>query len=250
MTLVLLSQNDVADATPYTALNTGLGNRPMSVLTADALAEVVAEAALDHPVRELLDPELDEALEDAAQGSAEAVRRLRGRGSPRRMTAEALEAAKQAADATGRAGEALLFRWFGAEVAAGRLKSAVWVSDDNAVNPWDFEVEEPDETRIRIEVKTTKGAFHRPFHVSQAEFDYAAGESAPRTDLYRLYEYGDQGASLRIAKGVREVAIRVTSALTEIAPTIVPDSYTLAPEAFSSWSEPIAIAAPEGPQEE
>jgi hypothetical protein len=28
------------------------------------------------------------------------------------MTAEALEAAKQAADATGRAGEALLFRWF------------------------------------------------------------------------------------------------------------------------------------------
>jgi hypothetical protein len=51
MTLVLLSQNDVADATPYTALNTALGNRPMSVLTADALAEVVAKAALDRLAR-------------------------------------------------------------------------------------------------------------------------------------------------------------------------------------------------------
>jgi hypothetical protein len=45
MTVVLLSQNDAADAAPYNALNASLGNRPMSVLTADALAEVVVETA-------------------------------------------------------------------------------------------------------------------------------------------------------------------------------------------------------------
>jgi hypothetical protein len=44
-----------------------------------------------------------------------------------RMTAEALQAGRQRAEATGRRGKVLLNGWLTLQVKAGRMKSAKWI---------------------------------------------------------------------------------------------------------------------------
>ena len=209
MSLVLVSRTDREDMALHAVLSRLLGNNSMSVLTSEQMEGIVAPAPPEHSIRELIDPDLDEALEEAARGSAEGVRRLRARGLPRRMTAEALRAARQRAEAIGRSGEVLLNEWLASRVKAGQLMSVTWISDVNAVNPWDFEVEEPDGTLVRIELKTTTGKFDNPIFIAQSEIENAASSSAPRTDLYRLYEIDESGAKLAIATDIRSLASEI-----------------------------------------
>ncbi|MGN8095765.1 protein NO VEIN domain-containing protein [Methylobacterium sp. 22177] len=238
--LVLVSQNDPDDASINAALSAYLGNRKMAAMDAAILAPIVALSADQHPIRELLDPEADVALEDAALGSSEGVRRLRRRGASRRMSAEALQQARARAEAVGRSGEVLIDDWLQQEVAASRLRTATWIADVNAVSSWDFEVEGTDGTKQRIEVKATSGDFSRHIHISQAEIESAA-ERGARTDLYRLYGLTNDTATLRICKDIGGFAAEILAAVAGLGEGIVPDGYTVRPERVGTWDPPIQI---------
>ncbi|GJE53071.1 hypothetical protein GOFOIKOB_6147 [Methylobacterium tardum] len=251
VTLVLLSQAEPGDLGLRTAVLEAINNKAMGVITRDLLARIIErEASPTHPIREVLDSTLDEVLEDAALGSSSAVRRLRNSGSARRMSAKALQNARRNAEVTGRNGELLLNDWLQAEVEAGHLRSAVWTAETNAISPWDFVVEENDGTRVRIEVKSTAGPFERNFHISQAEIEWAAEAEAPRTDLYRLSELQDGTASLRICRDIRAVAAQIVAATSGLGVGIVPDSYTISPVQFGTWSEAVAIEVPDEDDDE
>lgn len=64
--LVLLSQAEPADGSVLQDLLNFLGDRKMALLPPDALAAATAASPPDHPIREILDIELDTALEEAA----------------------------------------------------------------------------------------------------------------------------------------------------------------------------------------
>ncbi|MGO4705862.1 hypothetical protein AB4072_08810 [Microvirga sp. 2MCAF38] len=249
MSLVLVSHTNADDASIYSALMNHLGNRKMDVIDAEILASVVAASALDHPIRELLDSDLDDALEEAALGSAEGQRRLRSRGSPRRMSAEALQEARARAEAIGRAGEVLMDAWLREQVKNGKLNSSTWISESNAVNAWDFDAEETDGTLTRLEVKSTGKGFDHPLHISHAEIESAADPAAPRTDLYRVYGLSNGTASLRIARDIREFARTILSAVAGLGNGITPDSYSIAPERIGDWSPPVTISIPDDEEE-
>ncbi|MDI4666583.1 DUF3883 domain-containing protein [Xanthobacter autotrophicus] len=251
VTIVLLSQSEAADTALRTAAMEELDGRSMAAVEPGTLLSIIERSAPPHhPIRELLDLESDEALAEAAEGSAEGVRRLRASGSLRRMSAEALERARRAAQDLGREGEVLLSEWLEGEVQAGNLQSATWISEQNAVCPWDFEVEEPDGTLVRIEAKTTRGPFEREFHISQAELEAACEPGAPRTDLYRISDLAPQGGRLRIIRGIAETARRVCEKAAELGDGIVPDAYTVRPDRFGLWEEPRNLVAPEPEEEE
>ncbi|WP_262269599.1 DUF3883 domain-containing protein [Microvirga yunnanensis] len=244
--IVLLSQAEPTDMALRSEVLAAINNRSMKPISRDVLAEIVRSTAPpNHPIRELLDTDLDEALEEASVGSAAAVRRLRSAPSPRRMTAEALQDARRKAEALGRAGEELLNAWLEQEVTAGRLKSVVWMSEKNAINPWDFEIEEMDGTTVRVEVKSTSASFDRPLHISQGEIEAAAALGAIRTDLYRLFDLADSSAKLKISKDIRPFAQTVTDAVSSLGEGIIPDSYTISPERFGMWSDPALIEVPD-----
>ncbi|WP_143270153.1 DUF3883 domain-containing protein [Bradyrhizobium sp. Ghvi] len=249
MSLVLLSQTDPADATIFAALANSVGNRRMSVISEEDLNALTASAPLGHPIRELVDPDLDEALEEAAAGSSEGLQRLRRRGSPRRMTAEAFREARLKAEATGIGGEQLMNDWLEQELSAGRIRSYKWFAEDNAVNPWDFEIEDLNGAVRRIEVKTTRSGFERPIQISQAELEFAAEPTAPPTDLYRLYEYSDGHAQLAISRDIGVIAKRILSVVQPLSPQVRPDSYTVAVNNFGDWSAAQTIKVEESEPE-
>ncbi|WP_159012402.1 DUF3883 domain-containing protein [Bradyrhizobium sp. S69] len=248
MVLVLLSQTNPHDAAVYSGLSSSVGNRKTSVISEEDLRALAARSPAEHPVRELIDPDLDEALEEAAAGSSEGLRRLRRRGSPRRMTAEAFREARLKAEATGLGGEQLLKDWLEGELSAGRIQSYKWVAEENAINPWDFEIEDSAGEMRRVEVKTTRAGFERPIQISQAELEFAAEPSAPPTDLYRLFDYTDGSAKLSISRDIREAAKQILAVVQPLSPQVRPDAYTVAVSLFSTWSvaEQINIEEDEG----
>ncbi|WP_029555515.1 DUF3883 domain-containing protein [Xanthobacter sp. 91] len=251
VTIVLLSQSEEADEALRTAAMAQLSGRPMAAVEPGMLLSIIERfASAQHPIRELLDHASDEALAEAAEGSAEGIRRLRASGSLRRMSAEALELARRAAQDLGREGEVLLSEWLEGEVQAGKLRSATWISEQNAVCPWDFEAEDADGTLVRIEVKTTRGPFDREFHISQAELEAACEPGAPRTDLYRIYDLAPYGGRLRITRGIAETARRVCEKAAELGDGIVPDAYTVRPDRFGPWEEEQNLLATEPEEEE
>lgn len=239
--MVLVAAGGAEDAAVHAALDSFLGKRRMAEMGVDALRAVVDQSPPDHPIRELLDAELDVALEEASLGSAEGARRLSKRPSSRRMSGEALAAARARAESIGRDGEIIIDAWLRKKVSEGALKSAVWIAETNAVNAWDFEIEENDGTKVRVEVKSTSGPFERTIHISQAEVE-AAAASSTRTDLYRVYAVSDDGAWLQVATNLAPVAGEILKAIGALGDGIVPDGYSIRPISICAWSEAIRLS--------
>jgi hypothetical protein len=225
--LVLLSHAEAADAQLLAYLQAFLGNGRMALLPADELGRVSSASPAEHSIRELLDIEMDQALEEAALGSTEAIHKLRTRPSARRMTVAALAKARASGEAIGRDGELLINIHFQKAQAEGRIRSFTWVSEENAISPWDFEVVELDGTIVRVEVKSTGGGFDRPIHISNNEVLSAAEASAPRTDLYRVFALGDDGGWLRVSNGIASICRTIVGAASALGAGITPDGYSM-----------------------
>jgi hypothetical protein len=240
--LVLVSQAEAADTSVFAELSAIFTKGSMALLLPDELANISAAAPADHPIRELLDTEMDAALEDAALGSTDAIRKLRTQPSARRMSAAALARARASAESNGRAGEELVNIQLKREQDESRIRSFTWVSEENAISPWDFEVVNLDGTTTRIEVKSTNGSFDRPIHISQNEVLSAAEAEAPRTDLYRVFAIGADGGWLRISQGVAGICQTIVGAVGGLGVGITADGYSIHVARLSAWSEPVRLA--------
>lgn len=219
--MVLLAQAEPQDMPIRNDIVAVLGTRSMAEISADQLIEIVNRSPPAHPIRELLEAERDQAMQEAALGSAEGTEKLLRQPSRRRMSAEALAKARQAAEAAGRNGEVLIDEWLRSLVREGKLLDAVWVSEINAINPWDFEITELSGERVRVEVKSTTGPFERPLHISQAEILAAGAASSPRTDLYRVYALSDEAAWVQTSRDIRVFAASVAAASAALPAGVV-----------------------------
>lgn len=209
----------------------------MVAISADALAAAVALAPSDHPLHSLfLEPGDATDLEQAALGDAAATKRLLRRPGKRRVTAEQLAAARKRAEETGRDGEQLISDHF--ERSGPDIVSWTWSSAENAISPWDFELETL-AGDIRVEVKATRGAHGSGFHISMAELE--AATEAVRYDLYRVSGLGDDGGSLCVAEDVRAFARGVIDALAALPQGVRPDGFTIDP-ALLTWSKAVEVS--------
>jgi Domain of unknown function (DUF3883) len=235
--MVLVSQAENADAQVLSDLLGLLTGRSMALLSAETLAVVSGTSPADHPIRELIDIELDAALEEAAQGSTDAIRKLTARPSLRRMSAEALAKARTSAESNGRDGEVLVNIRLQHELATGRIRSFTWASEANAISPWDFELVEMDGTTVRVEVKSTSGGFDRAIHISHNEVLAAAEAGAPRTDVYRVSALSDGGGWLRVSRDIASICRTIAASVTALGAGITPDGYCIAVDRIAVWSE-------------
>lgn len=239
--LVLVSQAEADDARVLADLHAFLGTGRMALLPPDVLGQVSAASPADHPIRELLDIEMDVALEEAALGSTEAIRKLRTRPSARRMSAAALAKARASAEANGRNGEVLVNIFLQNALAEGQITAFTWVSEENAISPWDFEVVELDGTVVRVEVKSTGGGFDRSIHISQNEVLAAAEAAAPRTDFYRVFALSDDGGWLRVSQDIAAMCRTINGAVSGLGAGIAPDGYSIDVARLAGWSEPARL---------
>ncbi len=238
--IVLLSHAEPQDAQLRLEFLISLKARGMAEISAGELSRIVENSPPGHPIRELFEAERDEALVEAALGSAEGAAKLLRQPSLRRMSAEALAKARQFAEAVGRNGEAIVDDWLRQQARDQKLRESFWVAETNAINPWDFDVIELSGVKVRIEVKSTTGPFERSLHISQAEI-LAAASSDIRTDLYRVYALSDKAAWMRISRDIRNFASSVSAAAQSFPDGVTPDGYSISPAQIGGWSDTIHL---------
>ena len=217
--LILVSQAEPADIGLHTSLGSLFIGKSMVVATAAQIAEAVAASAVSptHPIHiAAADPELDAMLEDAAQSGFDGARNLLKRRSGRKTTASDLAAAKAKADLVGRLGEGLVDAYLTAKQVAGQIASYKWESAENAIAPYDFEVNSVDGERILIDAKSTGGAFENVIHISLAEIVEAA-DGAPYY-IYRVYDLNPDRGRLCISENIRPLAQKLKALHEENMP--------------------------------
>jgi hypothetical protein len=234
--MVLIAANAVRDAAVYAALSPLV--KSMAAVTGAEVAQALqgVNAADDHPVHHLL---LEAALEDAALGGSEGVERLFRRRRARRVSRSELAQARQRAGDVGYLGETLVQAYLEQEVEAGRLAAFEWVSDENAVAPYDFELTQLTAAHERIDVKATSGEFQRPVHVSLAEL-HAMADAQTAYRLYRLYEMDDHSATLRISEPLTAFAQQLIASLSSLPAGVSPDGFSIDPNRLV-FGDPIPV---------
>lgn len=210
MELILVSQDDPTDASLHGALGALFANKSMIAVGADQIAMAAATASIpdSHPIYiSASDPEMDSALEDAAQGGISGTAKLLTNKSSKRVSAADLAKAKLKAEQTGQDGEGLVNAYLAAKLASKTIFGYSWISLVNAVSPYDFEILTAANQRELIDAKTTTGPFENVIHLSLSEVIEAAGDVPYR--LYRIYEINENGGKLRISEDIREIATSI-----------------------------------------
>lgn len=242
LSLLLISGSSATDASIYAALDPLIpgGRKTMVEISRTQLASAAASAPAYHPIWTLAaDPEYDAALEDAALGGVKGAEKL-AKKAAKPVSAVTLAAAKAAAEKNGREGEALAWIHLRKQLAEGKVTSIEWVSSTNAVSSYDFSVES-DGATIRIDAKSTSGEFERDIHMSGAEL--ATASTGGRYDLWRVYKIDADGARLRIATDIGEIAGLILAGIS-LPPGISLDSVSIDPEVFS-WGDEVVIERPD-----
>jgi hypothetical protein len=204
-------------------------NDSMCQVTEQALQEIIdhAKPLPNHPVRDWLEPEL---LEGVAIGDPGAVEEVNKRRPRRGMSAADLKAAKLAAERTGEIGEELLDVFLGSGDDP-LVKSHKWISQENAISPYDFLVHDHGEFVRHVDAKSTSSAFSTPLYLSTAEIRHALKSGVPY-DIYRLYHVSSTGAKIRIARDIRERLKPVMALLESFPQGVGVDSLSFKPEFF------------------
>ena len=250
LNMVLLARGLPNDAGLHAVLDAELGKRSMIALTVDDLSKAIVSASTpaEHPINRLIiDPALNDALEDAALGGERSIRRLwRQRRTGRTVSAADLAKARLNADRIGRAGEGLVNAFLRQSMSNGEIKGLEWTSDHNAIAPYDFRIKDFFGFVINLDVKSTTGPFSNDLHISLAELKEAANLDRPQYDLYRVYDLTEDGGRLRIAPAIRNFAESVLDRLY-LPEGVRCDSVSVSPEkAGLAWGEEIYIARPTG----
>lgn len=207
MDLIIVSQTNATDAALHSALMPLFGNKSMIAVTPAQIAAAAISASVPetHPVYiAAADPEMDAALEDAAQGGFVGVGKLLTNKGSRNVSGSDLAKAKANAELTGQDGEGLVNGYLAAKVAAGQLARFSWTSAENAVAPFDFDTITDAGQRTLVDAKTTRGPFKNVIHLSLAEI-IEASQAVPYR-IYRVFELNDDGGKLRISDDIRPLA--------------------------------------------
>lgn len=244
-TAVFVAQDLVEDAALYSELDDLIGEAGMVALSEERVASVCDRAGLlgEHIIRSLI---LDEDLRDAAVGIASATERLVRSGRTAKLSSSALRKARDAADETGRLGEALINIYLRHECDAGRISKYEWVSASNAIAPLDFRFEVRGEAE-KLDVKCTSGIFDREFHISFGELKEMARSVEPYR-IYRVYNASEDGASLRISEDMKPLAQNILDAFCALPDGVIPDGVSIQP-IIAHFGEELVLSPDAGEEE-
>jgi hypothetical protein len=226
--VIFVAKNEPEDQQLHQAIVEFMGRSSMRPITIDELAHLInnAEPAEKHPIWDLT---MDAEVEDAALGGIEGIRNLRRRPSSRTMSSQALESARQNAVRIGRTGEEFVNAHLMTLVSDGVIVDFEWTAAENAISPYDFEVETVEGVRV-IDVKATGTNFENRLHISYNEL-LQMGRGEFPYDLYRVYRIDEDQdiACMRRASDLREFAEEILQALDQLPPSVSPDGVSVSP---------------------
>ena len=225
--LFLIGKDLPQDRVLFTGLDDTLGKRRMMVLESDALRNLCDHLRVpqSHPVWAAV---TDEDLTEAAAGQAPAVKRLLSRPRYVSLSLHDLRKARQAAEEIGRLGEELVNGYLEERSATGEVDAYEWVSDSNAIAPYDFRVQR-DGIWGRLEIKTTPGNFDREFHLPLSELREMVHGAEPYR-IGRVYRAARDSAKLRVSQELRRYGKSILDAFSGLPDGVTPDGVTIRPD--------------------
>ena len=242
-TLYLVASELSSDASIFQAIEDKYADafsarKGMVALDADEFTHAFSDIDLDdgHPFLDLIGQDI---LEDAAAGGFEGFRKLIKRRQARGVSQEELNKAKRSAELVGRLGEEILNSWLETEKQANRILDYRWISDENAIAPYDFEIVEKSGLVRSVDAKSTAGDFNNPIHISLGEL-YEMAEGKTPYDLFRLYMVTEKSAKLRIATELNNTAVELRKHFAGLPAGITVDSISVAPK-FLKFDQEIQI---------
>ncbi len=241
--ILLISGKNQFDAPIHAALSATFPNQSM-VVPSDAQIEAVVLAAEPTDGHPLLDWSDQNLAEDVALGGSRGIERLVRRRRGRGMSPEDLQKARQAAESVGALGEELVNAYLGYLVEAGKLLSFDWVSNVNAISPYDFRVVTRESSPRVIDAKSTASGFRNSIHISLSEVRTAT-EGAEPYDIYRLFDVTETTATLRIAPNVGPALQQVVEALQSFPGGVEVDSLSVDPRVLPFSTEEKLLHLPE-----
>lgn len=233
--LYLIAGNSPEDSKIYQVIEKEYANafssrKGMEALDADDFTHTFSNLSLSdgHPFLDLIDQDI---LEDAAAGGFDGVRKLKKRRQTRGVSQEEFDKAKRSAELSGRLGEEILNTWLEREKQTSRIKGYRWISIENAIAPYDFELVDNSGIIRKIDAKSTGGDFKNPIHISIGElYEMANGEKP--YDLYRLYMVNETSARLRIAKDLKNTAVELMEHFSALPDGITVDNISVSPKSL------------------
>lgn len=229
--IVLIAKSDEVDFLLHREFSVLLPKTTdsMCCVTEEILDGVIkaAEPDANHPIRDLVAPELGERIVNGDPRASITLMRARG---GRGMTPGELKLNKVAAEKTGEVGEELLDGYFGSLLNL-ELESYCWVSKENAISPFDFSLKSKDGKEWQVDAKSTAGDFDVPLFLSISEIKYAL-TSGLDYDIYRLYNVKETGAFLRIARNIGQKLTTLFDVLDSLPVGVKPTSFSIEPNFF------------------
>ena len=209
---------------------------------ADIEAAILAAEPTDgHPILDWSDQNL---VEDVALGGTRSVGRLVKRRHGRGMSPDDLQKSKSVAEMVGALGEQLVNAYLNQLVVAGKLSSFEWISNYNAIAPYDFKIVPVDNTNRVLDAKSTSSGFLNPIHLSLGEI-WTATDGPEPYDIYRVFKVTETTATLRIAPNVGPVLRPVVEALMALPRGIAVDSLSVDPNILPFETAEIDLSLPE-----
>ena len=228
LTMLLVAESDPHDVGIHRAISVLMApNQRMRAARRAELAEVLGTAEVPplHPIGALL-PDTD--VEEAALGDGAAAQRVWQRRTSRPVSpAEVLRLRMQAND-TGNMGEELVNLMLDQRQSANEITQYEWISQVNAVAPYDFSVSLPDGSSLRVEVKSTISPFGQRLHLSMAELLEAAHGDVPYS-IWRLSGVGGDSTMLHILDDFRPVALEILNCMGDLPSWVRPDGFSISP---------------------
>jgi hypothetical protein len=232
LTLVFIAAAISEDKDIQQAFDLLLGENSMIALSPARLEDVAKRVNLvpEHPIYRLtLDTDmLSSDVEDIALGGSPGRARLTSWSSSRKISRTDLQKAKESADLVGLQGEQYVNDYLLVLKREGRIHDFEWISDKNAINPYDFWISLSETIRILVDVKSTQGEFERTLHVSFNEL-LRMREGPERYDIYRVFDMKEETAQLRIAEGIGTWANQMLQVLEGLPAGISSDSISFSP---------------------
>ena len=235
--LVLISANDdsklhaaIASLFEFTGKNTMI--EVSEAIIADLRAATIDAYPVDeHPFDAIVFRDtVEEVLFGNVAASASAGAPPPGRSVA--MSPQDLRRQLLAAEETGQLGEELFGNWLATK---GHSEDDFeWTSQTHARSPFDYEVHTAkwieNTPHVFIDVKTTRGPFDRPVHMSIAELRFA--EVTANYRIARLYDIAGAKPRVRILTGVQPFAKSIIASLDALPAGVIADSVQIKPEVF------------------
>ncbi|MEY4977938.1 MAG: hypothetical protein RLZZ352_208 [Pseudomonadota bacterium] len=214
----------------------------VSELQLEAILAAAAPPA-DHPIREWL---VEIEMEQIGDGNGQVLERINRQRPKRGLSQTELKASKEAAERIGLQGEVLLdhFLIHQAGELADTLASHVWVAQENAISPFDFQLKLTDGSERHVDAKSTSGGFSGTIFLSIGEARHALDSGVPY-DLYRLFYVTETSAQMRIARDIAAKLRPVVSLLDGLPPGVSVDKLSFAPDFFAFGDAVFGIAIPD-----